>query len=142
LEAMARAAWPAAGLDPVHAAFPSRRGEVYAARFRPGADGLVPLGAPAALELSEPEAWAPPGSRPLTLVGPASEAVAEALRRAGRRDLRVFEAEPSAVHVAALGAERHENGRVENVATWEPFYLKAFVAGPPRPIFGEEERRS
>jgi tRNA threonylcarbamoyladenosine biosynthesis protein TsaB len=134
LAAMARAVWPNAGFDPILAAFPSRRGEVYAARFRPDADGLVPLGEPAALVLDEAAAWAPTDAA-LTVVGPAAGAVAEALRHAGRLDCRVFEAEPSAIHVAAIGAEKLENGQVENVAAWEPFYLKAFVAGPPRAIF-------
>lgn len=139
LEAMARAAWPAAGFDPILAAFPSRRGEVYAARFRPAADGLVPLGEPTALTLAEAESWAPSDDEALTLVGPAAGAVAEALRRAGYGRFRVFDAEPSAIHVAALGAERLESGRTENVAAWEPYYLKAFVAGPPRPIFSGSE---
>ena len=135
LEAMARAAWPAAGFDPILAAFPSRRGEVYAARFRPEAAGLAPLGEAAALVLDEAAGWGLP-DEPLTLVGPAAGTVEEALAHAGHRRSRVFDAEPSAVHVAALGAERLEMGRTENVAAWEPFYLKAFVAGPPRPIFG------
>jgi tRNA threonylcarbamoyladenosine biosynthesis protein TsaB len=135
LEAMARAAWPKAGFDPILAAFPSRRGEIYAARFRPETDGLVPLGDPAALLLDEAANWPLDGGS-LTLVGPAAGAVGEALRRAGRPDFRLFDAEPSAVPVAVIGAEKLERGEVENVAAWEPFYLKAFVAAPPRPIFG------
>ena len=135
LEAAARAAWPGSGFAPILAAFPSRRGEIYAARYRPEADGLVLLDEPAALVLTEVNDWAPSGDDELTLVGPASEAAATALRALGRTRLAVLDTPVSAVAVATLGAERLADGRIENVAAWEPFYLKSFVAAPPRPIF-------
>ena len=138
LDAMARAAWPVAGLDPILAAFPSRRGEVYAAPFRPEADGLVPLEGPAARVLDEVATWVPSGPS-FALVGPGAEAIAAALARAGRTGVRLIEADASAVHVAALGAGRFERGQTEDVAAWEPFYLNAVVAQPPRPIFGAEQ---
>jgi tRNA threonylcarbamoyladenosine biosynthesis protein TsaB len=138
LEAMARAVWPRAGFDPILAAFPSRRGEVYAALFHPSADGLVPLEAPAARVLAEAEDWGLAGT-PLTLAGPAAEAVAAALARAGIGPFTVHDAGPSAAAVAEIGLERLSEGRTENVAAWEPYYLTAFVAGPPRPIFGRGE---
>ena len=139
LEAMAHAAGPAAGLDPVLAAFPSRRGEIYAALFRPESSGLVPLRAPVALALDALSAWLPPVEA-LALAGPAAGAVADAL--GGNPGLRVLASEPSAGAVAVLGAARHAAGQVENAAAWEPYYLKAFVAAPPGPIFGEAQRGS
>ena len=132
LEAMAFAVWPQSGLDPILAAFPSRRGELYAAAFRPSADGLAPLVPAAALPFADLDAWLPaPG--PFVVVGPAATAAAAALD-ADRA--RVWDTAPSASAVATLGAQRYREGRVENVAAWEPYYLKAFVAAPPRPIFG------
>lgn len=39
---------------------------------------------------------------------------------------------PSAVHLARIGYERFLSGVREDVAYFEPFYLKDFVAGPPK----------
>ncbi len=39
---------------------------------------------------------------------------------------------PSAVHLARIGYERFLSGIREDVAYFEPFYLKDFIAGPPK----------
>ena len=138
LEALARAAQadqPEAE-HPVLAVLPSRRGEVYAAIYKVESDGLVAVRESEAIEVTEIDEWLPESE--LHIVGPAAETVLDAVPDPDR--LLPLVGAPSAVHVAMLGLERFKGGRTENVAAWEPFYLKAFVAKPPRPIFGAQER--
>jgi hypothetical protein len=90
----------------------------------------------AAIEPARPGAYAldafpvdlvSPG--PVVVVGPAAIAVAEALARAGRRDVRAVTIQPSAAPVAALGAGRLAAGLTEDVASFEPDYVTpAYVA--------------
>ncbi|HYE94779.1 MAG TPA: tRNA (adenosine(37)-N6)-threonylcarbamoyltransferase complex dimerization subunit type 1 TsaB [Rubricoccaceae bacterium] len=131
LEALARAVLPAAlPGDAVVAALPSRRGEVFAAAFDVEDGRLAPSGEVAALTHEDVAGWLPPNER-LWLVGGAAESLAEV----GRRPARLWPATASAVRVARLGAERFRAGHLEDVAAFEPAYLKAFVARPARPIF-------
>ncbi len=39
---------------------------------------------------------------------------------------------PSATHMAAIAEKKYRNGQFEDVAYFEPFYLKDFVAGIPK----------
>ncbi|NNF58174.1 MAG: tRNA (adenosine(37)-N6)-threonylcarbamoyltransferase complex dimerization subunit type 1 TsaB [Rhodothermaceae bacterium] len=141
LDALAQAAWPAPDPTPVLVTLPSRRGEVYGALYRPDVAGLVHAREAKALTLAEIKAWLPE-EEALRLLGPGSSLVVEAAEQAGlARTFDVPEASPSATRVARLGRARWEAGETENVAAWEPFYLKAFVAKPPRPIFGATAER-
>ena len=115
-------------------AFRSRRGEVYAAAFERSADGLELVAAAAALPLADLPAWLPDHGGALVLAGEAAPTVADALDGAGRR-LDGVRYRPSALHVGALGQARRDGGQTEDVAAFEPDYLKAFVAKRGGDIF-------
>ncbi len=131
LEALACSATTEGGF-PVLVVFPSRRGEVYAAAFLSRAGGLEEIRETAAVELIGLDAWMPEGDA--IVVGPASQSVMDTIGDPKR--LQHVDRRLSARHVAKLGIEQYNSGRIENVAAWEPFYLNSFIAKPPRPIFG------
>lgn len=118
LEALARSG-PSA--SPTLAVLPSRRGEVYAAVY--GSDGAA-IREPAALALPDVDAWLPDVPE-LAVTGPAAGAVQGAVTR----DLSAVEARPSGLAIARLGRQRAESERVDDVAAFEPAYLKPFVSG-------------
>lgn len=131
LEAMALAAASETGTERVVAAFPSRRGEVYAAAFDVQNGQIANVKEATALVLEQAQSWLPDN---VTLVaGPGADTLAEHLDIGP--DL-LSNAIPTAVAIGQLGIHRHKTGKTENVAEWEPFYLKSFVAKPPKPIFG------
>jgi tRNA threonylcarbamoyladenosine biosynthesis protein TsaB len=124
------------------AVFPSRRGEVYAAYYQRQWGKLECRREASAVALAEIGEWLRDGA-PVSIVGPAADTVATALEsQPTRGGWHVLDAEPSAISVAEIGLRKLKAGEVENVAAWEPYYLKAFVAGPPRPIFGKGESES
>ncbi len=110
---------------------PSRRDEVYAAIYDVSGPFPSLVQEPTAVELNNLADWLP--EYDLHLAGPAANQV---LEMTDSERLHFIDAAPSAIHVARIGIERFKNGVIENVAEWEPYYLKAFVAKPPRPIFG------
>lgn len=121
---LAAAARAAPGLTPVLAAFPSRRGEVFAAAFQREKGAVRQMGAtlagdPAALLTGLGEQ----GIQVTAAVGPA----------AGRFDtlLPVQESACSAAAIAQLGAQLLEDGQTVDAELFEPYYLKEFVAGVP-----------
>ena len=139
LDALAQAAWPAPDPTPVLVTLPSRRGEVYGALYRPDVAGLVHTHQTEALALDEIEDWLPQ-EHTIRLLGPGTPRVLEAAEKAGlSHTFDVLDAAPSATRIARLGRQKMEAGATENVAAWEPFYLKAFVAKPPRPIFAQSD---
>jgi tRNA threonylcarbamoyladenosine biosynthesis protein TsaB len=114
-------------------AFRSRRGEVYAAAFAPEGDGGLREAAPASgLRLEELAAWLPEPEGTLWVGGEASDLVLEALGRPARalRGLR-----PRAELVGRVGWSRYRGGHTEDVAAFEPAYLKAFEARRGGSIF-------
>lgn len=125
LEALASRVAPfAAPGDAVCAAFNSRRDEVYAAAYRVEAGGhLALLAAPAAVEAAAVEAWLPARPGALWLVG---EGVARVAALPHARALEHLT--PAAAAVGMLAWPRLLAGAGENVAAFEPFYLKDFVA--------------
>lgn len=137
LEALASRAAPFAGPgDLVLPAFNARRDEVYAAAFRVGVGGAItPLRDTAVLSLGALGAWAPsPESGCVWLLGEGARQTAPALAEAGM-EARVLGPEavaPSAAAVARRAWPRIESGAFEDVAAFEPFYLKAFVAKKPK----------
>lgn len=136
LEALAAAAaGGAAPGDLIGALFQARRDEVYAAAFRVTDTGAVaPEGETVALAVEEVPAWLPDAAAPLWLVGEGAASVAPALQAAGRA-VHLLPPEhyrPSAAWVARLARTRLAEGRVADVAAFEPFYLKEFVAKKPR----------
>ena len=135
LDALAREAAPAAAaLAPgavLVAVLPSRRGEVYAAAYRlaPGAPdpaGPSPLRDAAGLAVGDVPAWLG-ADGPAVLAGDGAARLApffpDALALAADR------AGPDAAAVARLGAARLAAGHVEDLAAWEPAYLKPWVPG-------------
>ncbi|MEM8601969.1 MAG: tRNA (adenosine(37)-N6)-threonylcarbamoyltransferase complex dimerization subunit type 1 TsaB [Bacteroidota bacterium] len=146
LEALACQAAPLAQPgDRIAVAFPSRRGEVYAAGFvvSPEHDiASLPGAGPTAIVLDEAAAWWPDSDAAATtwLLGPAAPQLGAALARPLTRLLDAARFAPSAALVARLGRERAYDAhgdawRTEDVASFEPSYLKEFVAGKPRPLF-------
>jgi tRNA threonylcarbamoyladenosine biosynthesis protein TsaB len=115
-------------------ALPSRRGEVYVAAFRPDGARLAEAAPAAALTLDELGAWLPAYEDVLWLLGDAAPLALEALARPARvLGAPVFR--PHAVLVARLAAERAAAGDLDDVAAFEPAYLKPFEARVGRSIF-------
>lgn len=112
--------------DAVFAALDARMGEVYAACFARGRDGLVPMGgehvmAPEALELPD---------RRVHGVGTGFAAVDGSLQRrfAGRLASCDPQALPHASAVARLAARAFERGEAIDAALLQPAYLRDRVA--------------
>ena len=131
------APWAEAG-DRVCAAFKARREEVYAAAFRVMGGGALEEAAPTSvLGFEEVPAWLADvrGGR-LWLVGEGAPDVAQAIKadvQAGTvKRLPSDVAAPSAAWVARLAWERLRRGEADDLAAFEPFYLKAFVARKPQ----------
>ncbi len=125
--------------DLLVAAFRSRRGEVYAAAFARGAEGLRTVAPAAALALDALAGWLPEHAGTCWTVGEAGALVAEHLPGPCRvSDTRVLDParlRPAAAHVGALGAARLASGETVDVADFEPEYLNAFVAKRGGSIF-------
>ncbi len=142
LAALALGAGPSAA--PVLTALPSRRGEVYAALYHVADPTPKAVAAPAALDLDALAGWLGeagfPESGPLRLTGDGAPRVLEALGAPSWRE--PVEAARAAAAVGRLGWARFQRGETENVAAFEPYYLKAFVARPARPIFRPGEREN
>ncbi len=135
LEALAASVVAAPG-EAICALFNARRHEVYAVVFLVGEKNnkLERLTETTALAVDDLPTWleVPTGTR-LWLVG---EGVPRALSVLGDRlalrplDPSVFV--PAAASVARLARPRLAEGRVEDIACFEPFYLKEFVAKKPQ----------
>ncbi len=116
----------AGGAATVVCALPSRRGEVYVAAYRMKAGTLEELRPPTPLALT-PEAfgaWVPP-SKGIGVIGPASGAVLPFFGKLAW----TLDGAASGLEVARLGRQRLEAGYAEDVAAYEPAYLKPFVSG-------------
>lgn len=129
LEALALQAVPQAEPGDVVAAFlRSRRDEVYAAAFTVApAPPLSPLREAAALPLPDVAAWLGTDDRRRWLVGDGAPAAAAAGALSGTL-LDAAAVAPSASTVGRLGAERLRTGSADDLAAFEPAYLKDFVA--------------
>lgn len=134
LEALAASAVPAAREgDVICAALNARRDEVYAAAFRVGSGGALENVA-GTTALGEPDvpAWfedLPSGI--VWITGDGGPKVTSALGEQDSGRTHLLEPElhpPSAAWVARLGSHRLAQRAVEDAASFEPFYLKAFVA--------------
>ena len=136
LEALAAQARPfAAEEDAIVALFSARRTERFAAAYAATEGGLAPLLDAAAVPLDGLATWlADVSDRRLWLVGEGAPAAAPLLTDAGF-DPRVLDAEAVAPTAAAVGRQalgRLAAGEIEDVAAFEPFYLKPFVAKTPK----------
>ncbi|MFQ5568261.1 MAG: tRNA (adenosine(37)-N6)-threonylcarbamoyltransferase complex dimerization subunit type 1 TsaB [Rhodothermales bacterium] len=138
LEALAASVAPmAAPGEAICALFNSRRNEVYAALFlQTGEAALQLLAQAAALSLDEVPAWLTAYSgRRLWLVGEGVPRAVPVLQDHTSYELQPLDPTvfaPSATWIARLAFPKYEAGAVENVAGFEPAYLKAFVAKKPK----------
>ncbi len=135
LEALAAsAALQGAAGDAVCTLFNARRDEVYAAVYRIGDDGAVEqLAKTAAVAVEALAAWLPASTGRLWLVGEGAPVAAPVLAPAA--DVHVLDPTvfaPSARWVARLAQPRLDAATFDDLAAFEPFYLKAFVAKKPK----------
>ncbi len=134
LEALsASVAASAAPGDVVCTAFRARRDEVYAAAFRVAASGILePIAETAALKQDDISMWLGPlASGRVWLAGEGAQTLSCAIARTPSLEVIMADSSvfaPSAAWVARRGLERMKNGLIEDLASFEPFYLKEFVA--------------
>ncbi|GAB5519954.1 MAG: tRNA (adenosine(37)-N6)-threonylcarbamoyltransferase complex dimerization subunit type 1 TsaB [Rhodothermales bacterium] len=122
---------PGAGIC---ALFDARRTEAYAGAFLVQEDGSLELAQPIAGVLMEDLAdWLPDASRWICMGDGAAkvESVVSALPGVSRI-VPLSTIAPSAVTVAKLGWAKFQAGEADDLAAFEPFYLKAFVAKTPK----------
>lgn len=115
-------------------AFRSRRNEVYAAAFRLYDDTLESAAEAAALPLDDLPGWLPDFESTLWIAGEAGATIADALPVPARL-LDPSRFRPSALHVGALGVRKLKAGETVDIASFEPDYLKDFVAKRGGSIF-------
>jgi tRNA threonylcarbamoyladenosine biosynthesis protein TsaB len=126
---LAALAWPlrAPGVTVV-ACLDARRGELYAAGFRAGADAASLVPAPELPEsVWKPEAIAARIEGPCLLAGEGIEAVRDALAAAGRADVRLAvpaDRRPRAAVVGVLGARMLARGEGRPAEGVVPRYLR------------------
>lgn len=134
LEALAASVSPyvRAG-EVVCALLDARRDEVYAAAYRIDEDTLAPFAKTSALTVDALPEWLGEFEGPLWLVGDGGAKAASALHaHADSLHVLPFDEHPSsAAWVARRGWPRLERGATENVAAFEPYYLKAFAGTQP-----------
>lgn len=138
LEALAAGAGAHAPDELLLATLPSRRHEVFAAAYRARAGRVLPAVEAAALSVDDVVAWLKDAHfERLRLLGPGAERVAPVLEKHELPFVHVAPdvVAPSASRVARLGARRLHEGHVADLRSFEPFYLKEFVAGPQRSAF-------
>lgn len=134
LEALAASvALYAAPGEAICACFDARRDEVYAAAYRVG-DALEPLAETAALEVGALPDWLDAQPRRLWLVGTGGAKAAPSLRDAGHTVTLLSPAHhpPSAPSVGRRAQMRLDANAVEDIASFEPYYLKAFAGTQPQ----------
>ena len=132
LEALAAGLAPLAEEgDLICAIFPSRRGEVYAAAYRVKGEAPLQEAAEAAvLPVDDVPAWLPDAAGLCWLAGPGTARIDASVEK----DLAcksLPEYRPSAAPVARLGCRMWQMGAAENVAAFEPLYLKEAAAKQP-----------
>lgn len=133
LEALAASVHPyAQDGDVVSALLDARRDEVYAAAYRIDGDTLAPFADTASLSVEALADWLGAFEGTLWLVGSGSTKAASTFNE--RPSLHVLTPDvhaPSAAWVARRGWLRLERGATEDVAAFEPYYLKAFAGSRP-----------
>lgn len=134
LEALAASVHPyAQDGDVVAALLDARRDDVYAAAYRIDGDTLAPFADTAALSVEKLADWLGPCEGALWLVGDGGSKATPALDET-YPSLRVLPPDvhpSSAAWVARRGWLRLKRGATENVAAFEPYYLKAFAGTQP-----------
>ena len=135
LEALAASLQPyTAPGDAVCACLDARRDEVYAAAYAFEDGTLAPLAETDALAVTALPGWLDAHPERLWLVGTGAEKAAPAFADAGRavRVLSPAHHPPSAAWVGRRAWPRLEAGATEDIAAFEPYYLKAFAGTKPQ----------
>ncbi|MEJ2584421.1 MAG: tRNA (adenosine(37)-N6)-threonylcarbamoyltransferase complex dimerization subunit type 1 TsaB [Robiginitalea sp.] len=101
----------------------ARRMEVYAAVFNSSRKEVAPTRAEIITEDSF-ASWAAAG--PVHVLGNGAQKCREVLRHPNFRFHT--EIQPSARELGLLAADRYKKGQIEDLAYFEPFYLKDFIA--------------
>lgn len=120
--------------DVIGAFIDARRDEVYAAAYQLGADRhLAPYAQTDALTTDELADWLGAVDDRLWLVGNGAEKAAPALQPVADQHTVVSSDAhaPSAAWVARRARPRWTAGTVEDVSTFEPYYLKEFAGTRP-----------
>lgn len=144
LEALAARTSPTADVnDVICPLFNSRRDEVYASLFRvTSTKDLECVQQPAAISIANFHAWLTATSYPkIWLVGegvPRCRPVLPQYEDLNVKALSPSAYAPSASAVARLAMKKLALGRVEDVAAFEPNYLKEFVAKKPKQTLFEK----
>lgn len=134
LEALAASVQPyAAEGDVACAVLDARRNDVYAAAYRIEKDALAPFAATSACAVDTLPDWLGPVDGRCWTVGDGAEKAASPLHAAGYalRPLAPSVHPPSAVWVARRAWPRLQRGATEDIAAFEPYYLKAFAGDRP-----------
>lgn len=136
LEALAASVTPYASPDDVICALlDARRDEVYAAAYRIADDGAIqPHSDTEAITVDQLPDWLGAVDGRLWLVGDGGSKSEAPLASAGFAPVRLpFDLHgPSAAWVARRAVPRLEAGTVEDLTTFEPYYLKAFHGTKPK----------
>lgn len=123
----------AARNDHIAAAFDARRDEAYAALYRFNGDALEPLGETTTVRAGEVAEWLGVSREgELYLVGDGWTKMHDELQGVSHRLIADDDGLTSAASVARIGAEKLARGDVEDVVSFEPYYLKEFVATKPK----------
>ena len=118
--------------DRIAAALDARRDESYAAVYRIDDEGNLHTDREtAAVQRSDMPAWLGSTGERIWLVGDGWTKMIDTLQDAGISFHRAQRTKPSARSVALLGRQTLESGHVEDLVTFEPYYLKEFVAEKP-----------
>lgn len=113
---------------------PSRRNEVHIAAFGgPGAREMIHP--PTSLTFNELSEWLPAVHGTVYAAGPAANDIMGFLPDSAIL-LDHSHVRPSAEHIGALAKIRLDKEDWDDLASFEPDYLKPFIPGPARPIFG------
>lgn len=134
LEALAASAHPYAQPGDVACALlDARRDEVYAAAYRFEDDDIAPFAATSARAVDSLPDWLGAVDGTLWVVGDGGAKSTAALNDAGYavRGLPPDVHPPSAAWVARRAGPRLARGATDDVATFEPYYLKAFAGSQP-----------
>lgn len=119
--------------------FPSRLQEVYVASFL--SKNPIPVVESEALNIDEIDEWLElQDLNEFQLLGPGSPLLLESIKASGRRYNHISNVTSKASNVAILGEIRLENNLRENIESYEPEYLKPFVAKQGTPIFERLEK--
>ena len=135
LEILARQAIEAGLPDGCKAILPmvdARRMEVYTAVFSPTGERLTDISPVVLDETSFADLFA---SGPVAVIGDAAEKASTILFHSGRSEGTIVQCCPEASAMLAPAVAKYAKKEFEDVAYFEPFYLKQFIATTPKKLF-------